>query len=115
MFACLSLIRWHRRLRQLRRLADAAPTTRTRLPCSALSIPPLDAVPPGLPEEFHPASTSSSTRAGPAAVDDAELDVRAWLHHCVLRCCSPAASARGPNAAALHSLAPQTQQEESDG
>ncbi|MEU5239760.1 hypothetical protein ACH4UR_25100 [Streptomyces lydicus] len=50
----------------------------------------------------------------PAAVDAAELSLRDWLHHYVLHCCGPTTSRHGPNAAAPHPLAPQTQQEESD-
>ncbi|MFB6881228.1 hypothetical protein ACFCY8_10380 [Streptomyces noursei] len=104
MFACLLPIRWLRRLRQLRRLTDATPTTRTRLPGPRPFAPPPNAVPPGLPEEFHP-----------AAADAAELSVQAWLHHYVLHGCSPTTSAGDPNAAAPHPVAPHTQQEESDG
>ncbi|MFF8790837.1 hypothetical protein [Streptomyces sp. NPDC015125] len=109
MFACL-LIRRPRRLQHLRRLAaTGGPATRTRLPGPLLSAPQPEAVPAGLPAGFRPASPSPSAPAGPAAVDAAELSVRARLHHYVQHG-APSADA------AQHSCeAPQTTQEKTDG
>ncbi|MER5501294.1 hypothetical protein ABT096_29395 [Streptomyces sp. NPDC002561] len=79
LLVCLH-VRRPRRLRHLRRLADA-PVTVTRLPGRPLPAPPATTVPQRLPDGFRPATTPVPAPTGPAAADADELAVRAWLHH----------------------------------
>ncbi|MEV6750092.1 hypothetical protein AB0N21_38095 [Streptomyces sp. NPDC051080] len=80
LFACLH-IRRPRRLNHLRRLATPVVTV-TRLPGPLLVVPHPAMVPPRLPDGCQPATTTpASAPIGPAAVDLAELQVRALLHH----------------------------------